>query len=170
MQPLDAQPVQIQLVAKALGFELSLSDDADYPAGTTVTYSAACTADDGSELWASNQVNLPTTISVPAELAKVASCESVATVKYKTAPQLQKTATSTEETALTASAAELSVVPDLGGVLVSWVPDADLLTTVSRVYTLECRQSGQLLISEDLLPSAQPILLKPQIRRLWSVI
>ena len=156
VQPLDAQPVQIQLVAKALGFELALSDDADYPAGTTVTYSAACTADDGFELWASSQVNLPTTISVPAESGTVASCESVATVKYKTAPQLQKTATSTEETALTASAAELSVVPDLGGVLVSWVPDADLLTTLSQVYTLECRQSGQLLISEDLLPSAQP--------------
>ena len=68
-----------------------------YPAGTTVTYSAACTADDGYFELGKPQVNVVQPLYLSAEAGKVASCESVATVKYKTAPQLQKTATSTEE-------------------------------------------------------------------------
>lgn len=140
--PVDAAPATLSLASKALGIDLLITDNNEYPAGTTVTHAVECKDDSDQVVWQSNDVAEGEVVSIPTPAGSALNCSSVATVKFKTANAITATANSVQESAADAVAPVVTVTPDLGGVLISWVTDPNLASSISQSISLVCTQSG----------------------------
>ena len=82
--PLDVTPVAISLTPKALGVEFTMTDSADYPLGTDVTYAAQCSAGDEELL---NEADLDATLtrSILVDPGTEVTCSASVTAQYRTA-------------------------------------------------------------------------------------
>ncbi|MDA9711638.1 InlB B-repeat-containing protein, partial [Luminiphilus sp.] len=150
--PVDVTPVAISLTSKALGVEFTMTDSADYPVGTVVTYAAQCSAGDVELL---DEVDLDATLtrSILADPGTEVTCSASVTAQYKTATAVSADSSpvSVTATASTAAAPLITVTPDLGGVMISWVNDPDLASAVSQSSSLTCIQGDEILLDDFVL-------------------
>jgi len=147
--PIDASPATLTMSEKALGIDLLVTDDSEYPAGTQVTHTASCKDDAGTEVWSGELIEgVPQ--SIPSNPRAQLTCISTSSVKYKTATAIEKQSEPAKASATDVSAPTVTLTPDMGGVLVSWVVDVNLASAISQSLSLVCTQAGTEFFNKEM--------------------